>query len=62
MRTVAISDALAARLGAWRSRAGLASLDATAEAIIVLGLGVDAAELEGADVHALLAEAEEDGC
>ncbi|HEX3919288.1 MAG TPA: hypothetical protein VHW60_18270 [Caulobacteraceae bacterium] len=62
MRTVAISDDLAARLEVWRARTGLASLDATAEAIIVRGLGADDAEPEGADVHALLAEAEEDGC
>jgi hypothetical protein len=61
-RTVTISDDLAARLEARRLRAGLASLDATAEALIVLGLAADDREAEGADVHALLAEAEADGC
>jgi hypothetical protein len=59
--TVTISDDLAARLETRRLAAGFASLDAAAEAVLALGLAAEPAE-EGADVQALLAEAEEDGC
>ena len=59
--TVTISDDLAARLEARRARAGLGSLDAAAEALIVLGLAADDVG-EGADVRALVEEAEADGC
>jgi hypothetical protein len=59
--TVTISDALAARLEARRAKAGLASLDQAAEALLVLGLAAEAPD-EGADVRALVEEAEADGC
>ncbi len=59
--TVTISDDLAARLEARRVKAGLATLDQAAEALIALGLSADDAD-EGSDVRALVEEAEADGC
>jgi hypothetical protein len=59
--TLTISDDLAARLEARRASAGLASLDAAAEALLVIGLAAEA-PAEGADVRTLVDEAEADGC
>jgi hypothetical protein len=58
--TLNISDDLAARLEARRASAGLATLDAAAEAVLAMGLAADAPE--SADVKALVDEAEADGC
>ena len=59
--TVTISDDLATRLEARRAGAGLATLDAAVEALLVIGLAAEA-PAEGADVRALVEEAEADGC
>jgi hypothetical protein len=59
--TLTISDALATRIEARRAEAGLASLDEAAEALLVIGLAAETPD-EGADVRALVEEAEEDGC
>jgi len=61
MRTITISDDLAARIEARRAKAGLATVEAAAEALIVIGLAAEAPD-EGADVRALVEEAEADGC
>lgn len=59
--TLHISDDLAARLEARRASAGLATLDAAAEWLLAIGLSAEA-PAEGADVRALVEEAEADGC
>jgi hypothetical protein len=59
--TLTISDDLAARLEARRASAGLATLDAAAEALLAIGLAAESPS-EGADVRALVEEAEADGC